>query len=227
MHGLLVRDVMTRRVLTAPPGFSYKEIVDTLIAAGVSALPVVADGRVVGVVSEADLLHKMEFDGAEAHAGLFERRRARSARAKAGGETATELMTSPAVTVTEDATLTAAAQLMERHDVKRLPVLDESGRLVGIVSRRDLLRPYLRGDDEIRTAVIERVMRGVLWLDPIDVVVAVTDGHVRLTGKVDRRSTAQIAVRLTRALDGVVGVTDELEWGFDDTTLQHRYTFDV
>jgi CBS domain-containing protein len=227
MTTLLVRDVMSRTVITVSPELGFKQIADLLVEVGVSAVPVVGADRVVlGVVSEADLLHKVEFNGADVHAGLFERRRARQAKEKAIGETAAQLMTSPAVTVLATATLTAAAQLMERHEVKRLPVLDDDGNLTGIVSRRDLLRRYLRTDEEIRTEVVDGVLSGVLWLDPIEVDVTVTDGHVVLGGKVDRRSTAQIAARLVRALDGVVGVTDSLEWAFDDTTLQHR-TFDA
>lgn len=228
MRPLLVRDVMSTTVVTVSPGLGYKQVADLLVDMGVSAVPVVEDdGRVIGVVSEADLLHKVEFNGADVHPALFERRRSRQAKEKATGETAAELMTSPAITVLASVPLTTAAQLMERHDIKRLPVLDDAGKLVGVVARRDLLRRYLRTDDEIRADVLEGVLLGVLWLDPIEVTVAVADGHVTLTGKVDRRSTAQIATRLTRALDGVVGVTDELEWGFDDTTLQRRYTFDV
>jgi CBS domain-containing protein len=228
MRALLVRDVMSRTVVTVSPDLGYKQLADLLVDMGVSAVPVVGDdGRVIGVVSEADLLHKVEFNGADVHPGLLERRRSRQAKEKATGETARELMTSPPVTVLASVPLTTAARLMERHDVKRLPVLDGDGRLVGVVARRDLLRRYLRTDDDIRADVVDGVLLGVLWLDPVDVDVAVADGHVTFTGKVDRRSTAQIAARLTRALDGVVGVTDELEWGVDDTTLQHRYTFDV
>ncbi|GAA2372049.1 CBS domain-containing protein [Dactylosporangium salmoneum] len=228
MRALMVRDVMTPIVVTVAPDLGYKQIADLLVDMGVSAVPVVdGDGRVLGVVSEADLLYKVEFNGADVHAGLFERRRSRRAKQKAVGETAAELMTSPAVTVAAAVPLTVAAQLMERHDAKRLPVVDDAGKLVGIVARRDLLRRYLRNDEDIRADVLEGVLLGVLWLDPIEVDVAVADGHVTLTGKVDRRSTAQIAARLTRGLDGVVGVTEDLEWGFDDTTLQHRYTFDV
>ncbi|WP_432839565.1 CBS domain-containing protein [Dactylosporangium sp. CA-092794] len=228
MSALLVRDVMTKSVATVPPDLGYREIVERLVERGISALPVVGDdGAVLGVVSEADLLHKVQFNGADVHAGLFERRRARQAKEKATGETAAELMTSPAVTVAASATLTAAAQLMERHEVKRLPVLDDDGKLVGVVARSDLLRRYLRSDDDIRFDVIDGVLGRVLWLDPMDVAVSVSSGHVTLIGKVDRRSTAEIAARLVRGLDGVVGLTDELEWGFDDTTVQHRYTFDA
>lgn len=229
MSALSVRDVMSTGVVTVAPDLGYKQIVDLLVEFGVSAVPVVDGERhVLGVVSEADLLHKVEFNGADVHARLFERRRRRLAKEKAGGETAEALMTAPAVTVGASATLTEAAQLMEHRNVKRLPVVDDDGFLVGIVSRRDLLRRYLRADDTIRDDVIESVLRGIMWIDPIEVDVTVADGHVTLAGKIDRRSSAQIAVRLIRRLDGVVGVTDDdLAWGFDDTTTRLGHTFDA
>jgi CBS domain-containing protein len=229
MSSLLVRDVMSTGVVTVAPDLGYKQIVDLLVEFGVSAAPVVDDGRrVIGVVSEADLLHKVEFNGADVHAGLFERRRLRLAKEKAAGESAAALMTAPAVTVKSTATLTEAALLMEHRNVKRLPVVDGDGNLVGIVSRRDLLRRYLRTDDAIRDDVIESVLRGIMWIDPVEVEVTVVGGHVTLTGSIDRRSSAQIAVRLIRGLDGVVGVTDDvLRWGFDDTTTRLSHTFDA
>ncbi|WP_327002163.1 CBS domain-containing protein [Dactylosporangium sp. NBC_01737] len=229
MSSLLVRDVMSTSVVTVAPELGYKQIVDLLVEFGVSAVPVVDPRRrVLGVVSEADLLHKVEFNGEDVHARLFERRRRRLAKEKATGETAASLMTAPPVTITTTATLTQAAQLMEHRNVKRLPVVDDDELLVGIVSRRDLLRRYLREDDVIRADVIESVLRGIMWIDPIEVDVAVTGGHVTLAGKIDRRSSAQIAVRLIRGLDGVVGVTDDdLKWGFDDTTTRLSHTFDA
>ncbi len=229
MSSLLVRDVMSTSVVTVAPDLGYKQIVDLLVEFGVSAVPVV-DGsrRVLGVVSEADLLHKVEFNGADVHARLFERRRRRTAKEKATGESAETLMTAPAVTIGATATLTRAAQLMEQRNVKRLPVVDDDGFLVGIVSRRDLLRRYLREDDAIRGDVIDSVLRGIMWIDPVEVDVAVAGGHVTLSGVIDRRSSAQIAVRLIRGLDGVVGVTDDdLRWGFDDTTTRLSHTFDA
>ncbi|MET7426313.1 CBS domain-containing protein [Dactylosporangium sp. NPDC005555] len=229
MRALLVRDVMSTGVVTVAPDLGYKQIVDLLVEFGVSAVPVVDDRRrVLGVVSEADLLHKVEFNGAEVHARLFERRRRRLAKEKAAGENAESLMTAPAVIVAATATLTDAARLMEQRNVKRLPVVDDSGNLVGIVSRRDLLRRYLREDATIRVDVIESVLRGIMWIDPVEVDVAVSGGHVTLAGKIDRRSSARIAVRLIRGLDGVVGVTDDdLKWGFDDTTTRLSHTFDA
>jgi CBS domain-containing protein len=229
MSALLVRDVMSTSVVTVAPDLGYKQIVDLLVEFGVSAVPVVdGERRVLGVVSEADLLHKVEFNGADVHARLFERRRQRLAKEKATGETAESLMTAPAVTIAASAGLPEAARIMEHRNVKRLPVLDDGGKLIGIVARRDLLRRYLREDEAIRRDITESVLRGIMWIDPVEVDVAVAGGHVTLGGKIDRRSSAQIAVRLIRAVDGVVGVTDDdLTWGFDDTTTRLSHTFDA
>jgi len=221
-----VRSVMTENVVTVPEDMPYKEIVATLAQHAVSAVPVVDEaGRVVGVVSEADLLHKMEFAGLEPHIHLIERRQRRMARVKAAGDAARDLMNSPAITVGPDVALTAAASTMERERVKRLPVVDGRGRAVGIVSRRDLLRVYLRDDEAIRDEIRNQVLRQTLWIDPDTIDVSVDQGVVVLMGRVDRRSTAQIVVRLCEAVPGVVEVIDQLEHGYDDTTDLNRHTF--
>lgn len=228
MSTLLVRDVMTKDVITVPPEFGYKQLVDLLVEAAVSAVPVVdAERQVLGVVSEADLLHKVEFNGADVEVRLFERRRAREAKEKANGDTAGSLMSSPPITIGEGATLAEAARTMERRNVKRLPVVDDDGALVGIVARRDVLRRYLRDDAAVRRDIVENVLRHTMWIDPVEIEILVVDGRVSLAGEMDRRSTVQIADRLIRAVDGVVSVDNRLEWRFDDTTVQHRYTFDA
>jgi CBS domain-containing protein len=112
-----------------------------------------------------------------------------------------------------------AAKRMEDEHIKRLPVLDEMGRLIGIVSRRDLLKMYLRPDHEVRDEVIEGVLRTLLWIDPLTVQVEVVDGVVTLIGEVDRKSTAQIAAHVTKRVPGVVQVVDRLAWNYDDTTV--------
>lgn len=217
MNGQHVKDVMTPEVVVVAPDCGFKHIVDVLADFKVSAVPVVDDGTVIGVVSEADLLHKVELGGALEPVRLFERRSRRSAREKAAGETARDLMSSPVVTVGPDASIGAAARLMEQHHVKRLPVIDgETGHLVGIVARRDLLRRYLRPDAEIRREIVEDVLLRTMWVDPVDITVTVEEGRVTMTGRPDRRSTAQIAVRLARGVDGVVSVRDKLSWRFDD-----------
>jgi len=221
-----VRSVMTENVVTVPEDMPYKEIVATLAQHAVSAVPVVDEaGRVVGVVSEADLLHKMEFAGLEPHIHLIERRQRRMARVKAAGDAARDLMNSPAITVGPDVALTAAASTMERERVKRLPVVDGRGRAVGIVSRRDLLRVYLRDDEAIRDEIRNQVLRQTLWIDPDTIDVSVDQGVVVLIGRADRRSTTQIIVRLCEAVPGVVEVIDQLEHGYDDTADMNRHSF--
>jgi CBS domain-containing protein len=213
-----VGDVMTREVTTVPADMRYKEIADLMVRHSVSAVPVVdTDRRVLGVVSEADLLAKLEYtDRVPRH--VLTTRRMRNGRSKASGDTAGALMTAPAVTIRATETVTSAARLMEAARVKRMPVVDEDGRLVGIVSRRDLVRLYTRPDHEVRQAVEEGVVRS-LWLDPSLLGIRVRSGIVTLTGHLDRRSLAGIVVAFTKATPGVVDVVDELTYDFDDTGI--------
>ncbi|SCG41687.1 CBS domain-containing protein [Micromonospora coxensis] len=215
-----VGDVMTRDVVTVGEETPYRQIVDTLIRRGISAVPVV-DGfrRVLGVVSEADLLHKVERAGSPDERRIFEGRRRRTAREKADALVAKELMTAPAVTTFPGSTLPAAARLMDREAVKRLPVLDDLGRLVGIVTRSDLLRVHLRTDAEIREDVVQEVLRRVLAVRDGLVTVQVRAGEVTLDGRLDRRSAADLAVRLAGQVSGVVRVVDRIGYDVDDTIL--------
>jgi CBS domain-containing protein len=215
-----VKDVMTTEVASVLVETPYAEVVSTLAERKVSALPVL-DGfsRVVGVVSEADLLHKVEFIGDDPEFRFFEWGTKKANRAKANATTAGDLMTSPAVTVQPGVSLVVAAKRMEEEHIKRLPVLDEMGRLIGIVSRRDLLKMYLRPDHEVREEVIEGVLRTLLWIEPMTVEVEVAEGVVTLKGEVDRKSTARIAAHVTKRVPGVVQVADHLTWNYDDTAV--------
>ena len=215
-----VQDVMTADVASVLVDTPYAEVVATLATRKVSALPVL-DGfnHVIGVVSEADLLHKVEFIGEDTEIRFFQWGTKKVNRAKANATTAGDLMTAPAVTVQPGVSLVIAAKRMEEAHIKRLPVLDEMGRLIGIVSRRDLLKMYLRPDDEVRDDVIEGVLRQLLWIDPLTVQVKVEDGVVTLNGEVDRMSTAQIAAHVTKRVPGVVQVVDHVTWNYDDTTI--------
>lgn len=218
----MVRDVMTRDVVSVNLDTPYREIVDALVGRKVSAAPVVDDyGRVVGVVSEADLLHKVEFVGEEHQRRIFERPARRSAREKAHGAVAADLMTAPAITAGPQLSVAAAARRMETERVKRLPVVDGDGRLVGVVSRRDLLRMHLRPDSELRDDIVDNVLRRALWIDPRTVQVDVVNGVVTLGGRVEGRSTAGLVVRLTGDVPGVVDVVDRLGWEYDDSDLAH------
>jgi CBS-domain-containing membrane protein len=216
MNRWRVSDVMTTLVISVQPDTGYQRIADLLVQHAISALPVVDEqGVVLGVVSEADLLPKLNYpDRVPVHPLVSRRRRAANRRAL--GDTAGELMTSPADTIASTATLAAAARRMEAARVRRLPVVDDAGRLVGIVSRRDLVRLYARPDTEISADILEQVIKP-MWLEPSTVDVRVAAGVVTLAGQVDRVSTKEILVRMTHAVPGVVDVLDNLSAAFDDS----------
>lgn len=209
---------MTRDVITVGEDAGYKTVADLLAVREISAVPVVDDaGHVVGIASEADLLAKVEFEGGAEPAPILGRRR--KAHDRATGTTAGEIMTSPAVTTGPDASVVEAARVMDRARVKRLPVVDPDGQLVGIVSRRDLLSVFLQPDEGIRDEILSDVFQRVLWVQPPQVSVEVSDGVVTLAGELEQKSLAEIAVRLSRAVDGVVDVVDHLRYRLDDTKV--------
>ncbi|KUO06243.1 CBS domain-containing protein [Streptomyces caeruleatus] len=206
----IVRDVMTCDVAVVGRAAAFKDIVRTLQERKVSALPVVDDGdRVLGVVSEADLLPKEEFRDSDPD--RYTQLRRLSDLAKAGSVTAGELMTRPALTVTADATLAQAARTLARARVKRLPVVDTEGRLEGVVSRVDLLKVFLRDDEEIAEEVRREVVAYLFPLPASAVRVDVLDGVVRLGGRIRDTSLVPVAARLVRAVEGVVDVVFELD----------------
>jgi CBS domain-containing protein len=211
-----VQEVMTRDVACAREDTPYKELVKLLASRRVSAVPVLDNrGRVLGVVSEADLMRKQE-QPARPVARLLSARRRRRERAKAGATVAAELMTRPAVTVDPLATVTEAARRMHRAGVKRLPVVDVVGRLVGIVSRVDLLRSFLRPDEELHREIVEDVIFGDLFMAPDRFDVNVQDGVVTLQGRCERRSLIRTVLRAVAAVDGVVRVVNRLGYDIDD-----------
>jgi CBS-domain-containing membrane protein len=220
MIGRKIRNVMTREVVTVDEQAPFTEMVRLMAVHKVSALPVLdAGGRVVGVVSEADLLHKEEYQDEPDGAHWLERRRERAARAKAAGRRAVEVMSSPAITIDPDATVPMAARLLARHGIKRLPVVDDLGRLIGIVSRPDLLRLFLRDDEAIQREILDEVLLRALWIEPATVLVKVEDGVVTLTGHLERKSLVPMAIHLTRTVPGVVDVVSQLTFEVDDDRL--------
>src|SRR5579859_2813887 len=149
-----VQDVMTTDVASIPENASFRKIVDLIEERRVGGLPVVdGNGRVVGVVSEADLLAKVEYSGSGERHALFESQHRRAALDKAAGTAAYEVMTTPAITVLPATPIAVAARLMDSAGVKRLPVVDEQGALVGIVTGEDLLKVFQRTDAEIAADV--------------------------------------------------------------------------
>ncbi|WP_030326849.1 CBS domain-containing protein [Streptomyces sp. NRRL B-3229] len=210
MHGTphIVSDVMTRTVTAVGRGTTFKEIVRIMQDRNVSALPVLkGDGRVVGVVSEADLLPKEEFRDGDPD--RYTQLRRLTDLAKAGGVTAEELMTAPALTTAPGATLAEAARTMARAKVKRLPVVDERGLLKGVVSRSDLLKVFLRDDEDLAEEIRREIVSYLFPLPASAVHVQVHDGVVKLSGRVRDTSLLPVAARLVRAVEGVVDVDFE------------------
>lgn len=214
----LVRDVMTADVVVARTTTPFKELARILGERGISAVPVLDHGgRLVGVVSESDLLQK-EARRAPARGGLLRRMLRRPDTQKARGRIAADLMTVPAVTIPDEAPITVAARTMQMQGVKRLPAVDRDGTIVGIVSRGDLLRVFLRDDAEIRRAVEEALGGDLRWIEPGTIQVTVGEGVVSLRGVVEHRSQIPILVGMAGTVDGVVGVEDHLSYQVDDVT---------
>ena len=203
-----VGDVMTTQVVTVSKTARYKDAVRLMTEHKVNALPVIADrGQVIGMVSEADVLRKQEQNFRRF--GTGRPRRTRHERDQAKARTAGELMTAPAITIHPEAPLGAAARLMNGHNIRRLPVVDATGTLIGIVSRRDLLSVFLRSDEEI-AAEVHDVIATILLDDGDRISVTVRHGLVTLSGTLARRDLIPVAVRLASDVDGVVSVLDKL-----------------
>lgn len=215
-----VRDVMTAEVATVTEDTPFKELAAVMASRHVSALPVVGrDGRVAGIVSEGDLLPKEEAkEDLQARPLPWWRRFAERARAR--GLTARDLMTSPPVTIADSASVVAAARLMDRSHVKRLPVTGDGGRLVGIVSRCDLVGVFVRPDQAIAEEIRREVFADCLRCNPALIRVTVAEGVVTLAGEVANKSMVPAAVRMARSVDGVVEVVGKLTYAEDDTVPQ-------
>ena len=209
--GSTVKDVMTTQVVAVGPTASFKEMVVKMRRARASAVPVVdGEDRVIGVVSEADMLDK-EADRdkePETLSGLLRFGQLE----KAAGVTAAELMTKPPVTIGPGAPLTEAARLMRDRRVKRLPVINDTGLLIGIISRADVLRVFARPDADIRREAEEEAIAETFLADSPSVAVTVHDGIVTLTGRTDTGQLARGLVMAVRQIDGVVAVRDQLDY---------------
>jgi CBS domain-containing protein len=205
-------------VATIEKSASLKEAARILIERRISGLPVVDEhGDLVGIVTEGDVLHqetlrhpattlKSFLQGAEERALSVE-----------------QAMTKKVKTIGDEADHTEAARLMETSGVKRLPVTNSDGRLVGILSRSDILKVFARGDSEISQEIRSEVIERILWLEPASLTVDVADGVVTLEGTVPTKSDSRILEEMTRRIDGVVGVSAErLRHELDDTKRVDR-----
>jgi CBS domain-containing protein len=208
---------MTSRVHVATPLTPFKLLVRLIEENRISAVPIVdQQGIPIGIVSETDLLLKQRRPELESSRDLLHVQKRRHERAKAAGTVASEVMTSPAITVGSDTSLSRAARLMQERNVRRLVVVDERGRIAGIVSRSDLLQVFLRTDEELREEIAGKLIPAVLPSSNDAIGVEVRWNIATLSGEVDRKSDADMLTRLARELDGVVGVVDQLTYRWDD-----------
>ena len=207
-----VRDLMTRDVVTVTAETTLKDAAALLVRHRISGVPVVdVDGGVVGVLSEADVLVK---EGGEPRregmlGWLFEPDYAY--RDKLEARTVGEAMTFPPLTIGPEAPAHKAAARMVEDQINRLPVVDDAGRIVGIVTRADLVRAFTRTDEEIVEEIRTEILRRTLWLEPGAVQIRVEDGVVELTGEVETKTDAELLPLLVERVPGVVSVRAELQ----------------
>lgn len=221
---MTVRDVMTTGVIVVKESTPLKEVAQILIDKGISGVPVVDEaGTVVGVVSEGDLLFKETGpDVVRKHrlGRLFGDQKTAAARErKLQATTAGEAMTSPAIAIRPSQTLAEAARLMTGQLVNRLVVLDGQ-KLVGIVTRADLVRALVRTDDELVDTIREEVLLRIMWLDPAAFKVDVTHGVATISGHAERRSTAEAIETAVAMVPGIVGVKADITWSLEDANIR-------
>jgi len=199
-----VKSVMTTEVVCLAPDTPFKECVDMVRVHRIGALPVVDEsGRLLGIVSESDLLRKEERS-----TGPDGRR--------ATARTAADAMTRAVITSTQESTLTEAARLMHAASIRHLPITDGVGRLVGIVSRADLLKVFLRSDESIRREIAEVLLPRAFGIPCGGLEVDVREGVVHIGGEVETSGTAKLIVAFIERIEGVVGVEGVVGYRQDD-----------
>ncbi len=204
-----VKDVMSTHVICVRPIATFKEMASMLHDRRVSAFPVIdADNKVIGVVSESDLLAKEAFGGSVP--GVLQSMTHQHEKARIRGVTAAELMTTPAVTIGPGEPVTSAARLMYSQRVKRLPVVDADGKLVGIVTRADVLAVYDRPDEAIRHEISQDLILGRFLCDPARFIVTVRNGIVTIEGTPETTQVGRDIIDAARNVQGVVAVRDRL-----------------
>jgi CBS domain-containing protein len=213
-----VADAMTHRVITVVPDTPFREVVGTMIAYDLDTVAVIdPTGRPLGVITDTDVLAKLEFHGGTDPTPILAGARCRVRRRKSTATTAADLITTPALAITADTSVSTAAYLMADHHRRQLCVIDGHGHLVGMLARLDLLRTLLRGDTAIQ-ADIERDVIGVIH-PPHHVTVHVTAGIVTLDGTLRLRSTVEHATHAAHHVPGVIAVHNNLTYDIDDLMI--------
>lgn len=216
------RDVMTTNVITVSPETTVREVAQCLLERGISAVPVVdAGGRLLGIVSEGDLMRRRETGTERKHSWWLDLVSSTEEQArdyvKSHGTRARDVMTRNLVTVTEDASLEAIATLLEKHHIKRVPVVKD-GRVVGIVSRANLLRGLIAAqqqpaapsgnDRALRDAVIRAIEETGARTHLVSVMVSA--GKVQLWGAVDSKDEKDAVRVAAENVPGVQAVEENL-----------------
>lgn len=227
MRRLTARTIMTPDVITATVSTPVKELLRLMDDYDVSAVPILDDaGDLVGIVSEGDFLVKQGHADDRDPPGLLATPRRRRLAAKVAAGDASDLMTSPVVTIDPLAPLIRIARTMAKNSVKRLPVVNSDGALIGVVSRSDVIHAFLRPDDEIHEDIERNVVRPDLLGQPNSVSITVIDGVVHLRGVVERRSSADLLTDVVGSIDGVVDVVNEVTYERDDTARRSPVPLD-
>ena len=218
-----VKDVMSTHVIAVRRTAAYKEIAAMLHSQRVSAFPVIdEDNKVIGVVSEADLLAKVALEGTVPR--TLQSLAQEHLRTRVNAVTAADLMTKPPVTIGPDEPVTHAARLMYNQGVKRLPVTSDDGRLIGIVTRSDILGVYNRPDAEIQHQVSQDLILGTFRSDPDRFTVTVKDGIVTVEGTPETTPAGHDIIDAVRHMEGVVAVRDRLSYPPDSPYLRSTVT---
>jgi len=218
-----VGDVMTAHVHVADPRTPFKLLVQIIEENRISAVPIVdSNGMPIGVVSASDLVLKERRTELESGNGPLHMWRPSADQAKAVGVVAADVMTSPAVTVSIDTPIAEAARVMHQRNVRRLVVVDQRLRVAGIVTRSDLLKVFMRTDEDLRGEVSGKLIPAVVPTEVHGVDVEVEAGVVTLSGRLARRTDVEILGRLVRDMDGVVDVVNRLTFRWHDVKGRAR-----
>lgn len=214
-----VVDLMASEVISVQRDTALRQAARIMVEHGISGLPVTDDeDTLVGIISEGDFLRKEVDRGALTSTGLlgllFDDR-----ESLAEAEMVGEVMSDNVFTISPDATLVEAARTMATHGVKRLPVVDRDGKLVGIISRRDIVNAFTRPDELIEDEIREDILKRLLFLDPDLVDSEVSGGVVKISGELPTRSDVRLLEAMVQRTDGVIRAELDLTWKVDDTQV--------
>jgi CBS domain-containing protein len=210
---------MTREILTVGPEASLKEAARRMLEGEISGLPVINDdGDLVGIITEADFMATEADRRVTRRAGLL-RLFVRDAEIPSHERLVGDVMTADVKVIGPESDHAEAARLMEKEGIKRIPVVAD-GRLIGLIARADMLKAYVRSDEEIIDEIQGHVMKDILWIDSRRVEIECVDGNVIVSGHLETKSDASLLIELTRRLDGVTSVSDHLTWEVDNTKLE-------